>query len=76
MNLEKYTQKSQEAILAAQQLAQEYQHQVVEPIHLLLALVQQEDGIVPAIITKVFYSSVKPTYRSHASQQARLARYR
>ncbi len=53
MNLEKYTQKSQEAILAAQQLAQEYQHQVVEPIHLLLALVQQEDGIVPAIITKV-----------------------
>ncbi len=53
MNLEKYTQKSQEAILAAQQLAQEYQHQVVEPSHLLLALVQQEDGIVPAIITKV-----------------------
>jgi ATP-dependent Clp protease ATP-binding subunit ClpB len=53
MNLEKYTQKSQAAILAAQQLAQEYQHQVVEPIHLLLALVQQEDGIVPAIITKV-----------------------
>ena len=53
MTLEKYTQKSQEAILAAQQLAQEFQHQVVEPIHLLLALVQQEDGIVPAIITKV-----------------------
>src|SRR5271157_3761823 len=53
MNLEKYTQKSQEALLAAQQLAQEYKHQVVEPIHLLLALVQQEDGIVPAIITKV-----------------------
>ena len=53
MNLDKYTQKSQEALLAAQRLAQEYQHQVVEPIHLLLALVQQEDGIVPAIITKV-----------------------
>ncbi len=53
MNLEKYTQKSQEAILAAQRLTQDYQHQVVEPIHLLLALVQQEDGIVRAIITKV-----------------------
>lgn len=37
MNLEKYTQKSQEALLAAQHLAQDYQHQVVEPIHLLLA---------------------------------------
>jgi ATP-dependent Clp protease ATP-binding subunit ClpB len=52
MNLEKYTQKSQEALLAAQRLAQDYHHQVVEPIHLLLALVQQEDGIVRAIITK------------------------
>jgi ATP-dependent Clp protease ATP-binding subunit ClpB len=53
MNLDKYTQKSQEAFLAAQHLAQEYQHQSVEPIHLLLALIQQQDGIVPAIITKV-----------------------
>ena len=53
MNLDKYTQKSQEAILAAQHLAQDYQHQMVEPIHLLLALVQQSDGIVRAIITKV-----------------------
>ena len=52
MNLEKYTQKSQEALLAAQHLAQDHQHQVVEPIHLLLALVQQQDGIVRAIITK------------------------
>ncbi len=52
MNLEKYTQKSQEALNAAQHLAQDHQHQVVEPIHLLLALVQQEDGIVRAIITK------------------------
>jgi len=53
MNLDKYTQKSQEALLAAQHLAQDYQHQVVEPIHLLLALVQQPEGIVRAIITKV-----------------------
>jgi ATP-dependent Clp protease ATP-binding subunit ClpB len=52
MNLDRYTQKSQEAILAAQTLAENYQHQVVEPVHLLLALVQQADGIVPAIITK------------------------
>ena len=52
MNLEKYTQKSQEALLAAQHFAQDHQHQVVEPIHLLLALVQQQDGIVRAIITK------------------------
>jgi ATP-dependent Clp protease ATP-binding subunit ClpB len=53
MNLEKYTQKSQEALLAAQGLAQKYQHQTIEPIHLLLALIQQPEGIIPAIITKV-----------------------
>jgi ATP-dependent Clp protease ATP-binding subunit ClpB len=53
MNLEMYTQKSREALLAAQHMAQDYQHQVIEPIHLLLVLVQQQDGIVQAIITKV-----------------------
>ena len=53
MNLDKYTQKSQEALLAAQNLAQDYQHQLVEPIHLLLALIKQQDGIVRAILTKV-----------------------
>ena len=53
MNLEKYTQKSQEAILAAQRLAQDYNHQSIEPVHMLLALLQQEQGIVPAIVTKV-----------------------
>lgn len=41
MNLEKYIQKSQETLLAAQRLAQDYQQQAVEPIYLLLALVQQ-----------------------------------
>jgi ATP-dependent Clp protease ATP-binding subunit ClpB len=53
MNLEKYTQKSQQALLDAQGLAQEYQHQSVEPSHLLAALIEQKDGIVPAIVTQV-----------------------
>jgi ATP-dependent Clp protease ATP-binding subunit ClpB len=52
-NLEKFTQESREALLAAQHLAQDFQHQVVEPIHLLLALIQQHAGIVRAIITKL-----------------------
>jgi ATP-dependent Clp protease ATP-binding subunit ClpB len=58
MNLEKYTQKSQEAILAAQRLAKDYNHQSIEPVHLLLALLQQEQGVVPAIVTKVSGSSL------------------
>ena len=53
MNLEKYTQKSQEAILAAQQLAQEYNHQSIDTAHLLLALLQNKEGVVPAIVTSV-----------------------
>ena len=53
MDLNKYTQKSQEAILHAQQLAQDYNHQAIEPAHLLLALLQQDEGVVPAIVGKV-----------------------
>ncbi len=58
MNLEKFTQKSQEALLAAQQLAQNYNHQSIEPAHLLLALLRQEDGVVPALVTKVAGSAL------------------
>ena len=53
MKLDKFTQKSQEAIFAAQELGQDYSHQVIEPIHLLLALIQQDDGIIPALVTRV-----------------------
>ncbi|NMC47143.1 MAG: ATP-dependent chaperone ClpB [Chloroflexi bacterium] len=53
MNLDKFTQKSQEAILAAQHLAQDYQHQTIEPAHLLLALLQQDQGVVPALVTNI-----------------------
>lgn len=53
MNLEKFTQKSQEAIMRAQQMAEEYNHQAIEPAHILLALLQQEEGVVPALVTKI-----------------------
>ncbi len=58
MNLEKFTQKSQEAIFSAQQIAQEYHHQAIEPIHLALALLRQEGGVVPAIVTRVAGSTL------------------
>jgi ATP-dependent Clp protease ATP-binding subunit ClpB len=53
MNLEKYTQKAQEAILSAQRIAQDNHNSTIEPIHLLLALVNQSDGVVAAIITRI-----------------------
>jgi len=57
MNLEKLTQKAQEALAESQQLAQEMDHQTIEPAHFLLALIQQEEGVVPAIVTRVAGSS-------------------
>jgi ATP-dependent Clp protease ATP-binding subunit ClpB len=53
MKLDKFTQKSQEAIFQAQQIASDLNHQTIEPAHLLLALILQEEGVVSAIVTKV-----------------------
>jgi ATP-dependent Clp protease ATP-binding subunit ClpB len=53
MNLERFTQKAQDAVIHAQQITQEMNHQSIDPAHLLLALLQQDEGVVPAIVTRV-----------------------
>src|SRR5450759_4910427 len=53
MNLEKFTQKAQEAVLEAQRMAGEYSHAQIEPEHLLLALLQQSDGVAPQVIARL-----------------------
>jgi ATP-dependent Clp protease ATP-binding subunit ClpB len=53
MNLDRYTQKAQEAILAAKTLAEDSHHATIEPAHLALALARQPEGIVPAIVTRI-----------------------
>ncbi len=58
MNLDRYTQKAQEAILQAQQIAQDAGHQTIEPIHLLLSLLRQPEGIASAVVTQVSGSTV------------------
>jgi ATP-dependent Clp protease ATP-binding subunit ClpB len=47
------TQKSQEAIVAAQNMAERNGNSQVEPEHLLLALLQQSDGVVPQVLQKM-----------------------
>jgi len=47
---QKYTEKAQEAILAAQQLAEESNHPQLDPEHLLLALAQQDEGVVLRVL--------------------------
>jgi ATP-dependent Clp protease ATP-binding subunit ClpB len=53
LNMNKFTLKSQEALESAHNLAQEYRHPQVEPEHLLLALVTQEEGIARGILAKL-----------------------
>ena len=50
MNLDRFTQKAQEAILQSQQIARDLNHQAIEPIHILQALMREEGGIVSSII--------------------------
>ena len=52
-NLNKYTNKAQEAVIRAQSLAEELNHSQVEPEHLLLALLEQKDGVVPQLLLKL-----------------------
>ena len=53
MDLNKFTQKAQQAVLNAQQLAREFSHQTLEPGHLLLALLNQTESTVPAVVTQI-----------------------
>jgi ATP-dependent Clp protease ATP-binding subunit ClpB len=53
MNLNRFTEKAQEAVLAAQQMAEQSGHPELTPEHLLAALVAQPDGIVPALLAKM-----------------------
>ena len=50
MNLNQYTEKTQEALVDAQNLAMEYNHSVIESQHLLLSLLRQDGGVVPEIV--------------------------
>ena len=53
MNLNKYTEKAQEAVVTTQQLATRAGHAEMLPEHLLSALLDQPDGIVPAVLGKM-----------------------
>ncbi len=53
MNINKFTQKSQEAVSRAQNVAVEYGHQQIDTGHLLVALLDQENGLVPRLLAKM-----------------------
>src|SRR3954449_12384386 len=53
MRFDKFTTKSQEAVQAAQRLAEEGRNPQIAPEHLLLVLLEQEGGLVPPILRKL-----------------------
>src|SRR5579871_2512198 len=53
MNLNRYTEKAQESIQTAQQLAEHAGQPELLPEHLLLALIEQQNGVVPAVLGKM-----------------------
>jgi ATP-dependent Clp protease ATP-binding subunit ClpB len=55
----KYTEKAQQAIIAAQKVAIAHNHSEIEPAHLLLALLDQDGGIVPQLVARLGHS---PSY--------------
>ena len=50
MNTQKYTQKTADAINNAQRIAQENSNQQLEQAHILLALVNQDNGLIPSLL--------------------------
>ena len=65
MNIQKFTQKSIEAIQNVESIAYEYANQEIREVHLLYALMNQEDGLIPKLLWKMeidsdsFISSVQ-----------------
>ena len=63
----RFTQKSQEAIITAQNNAEKNHNSMVEPEHLLLALVEQTEGVVPQLLNKLNISGNQIAEKSKLS---------
>jgi ATP-dependent Clp protease ATP-binding subunit ClpB len=53
MRFDKFTLKAQEAIQKAQQMADKYGHQQIEPEHLLRSILEQKEGVIPPLLGKI-----------------------
>ena len=72
MNIQKFTQKSIEAINACEKIAMDYGNQEIEQEHLLMALLRQENGLIPSLISKMNIDVAQFTNAVDAALQARV----
>jgi len=64
---DKFTVKAQEALQGTQDVAGRFGNQQLEPLHLLLALIEQKEGIVPSLLAKL---GVSPASVAKEAEQA------
>jgi ATP-dependent Clp protease ATP-binding subunit ClpB len=67
LRFEKMTVKAQEAVQSAQEVAAAHENQQIEPVHLLAALVAQDGGVVPPLVTKL---GIRPEALSQEIERA------
>jgi ATP-dependent Clp protease ATP-binding subunit ClpB len=53
MRFDKFTLKAQEVIRSSQELAEKFSHQQIEPEHLVRAILDQKEGVVPPLLGKI-----------------------
>ena len=70
MDINRFTEKAQEAIRSAQSKAVRYGHQQIDVEHLLAALLEQENGLAPSILNK---AGVNPRPFTAASKRSSIA---
>ncbi len=66
MDIEKFTRKSQEAISTANSIAVELNHQELVPLHLVLALTRQQDGLIPSVLDRM---GIQPVNADEAAME-------
>ena len=59
MNIEKFTNRSKEALQAAHNEALERSHQELHPIHILYALLNQDEGLISSLLKKMEVNTAK-----------------
>jgi len=77
MDLNQFTEKSQAALVEAQNIAARHQHQAVDVEHLLLALIEQENGLAPRLFEKAKVSTelLKAKLEEELARQPRVTGY-
>ncbi len=75
MNIQKFTQKSLEAVNDCEKLAYDYGNQELEQEHLLLALLEQEDGLIPKLIEKmeIDYNHFTQNVKKHLEARTKVS---